>query len=344
MSPFAVATVAAAILAAISFVLLRPRRGWLWRWIAALRDRDRIRIEDALKHLHDGEYRGQRCTLHSLAGVLELPGGATATLLERLEELGLVTRSGRAYTLTEPGRRYALRVIRVHRLWERYLSDETGLDPSEWHREAERREHDTTTDEAEALAARMGFPRYDPHGDPIPTSSGEIVSPRGVPLADLDVGQIAEVVHVEDEPDSVYRQILAEELFPGVRARIVEASSQGIRFEADGEVRELTPVAAANVWAVPIEESEPVERTRERLAGLIPGRRVRVSGISARCRGPERRRILDLGFIPGTEVEAELAGPSGDPTAYRVRGALIALRRSQAELIHVEPIESGGVR
>jgi ferrous iron transport protein A len=53
--------------------------------------------------------------------------------------------------------------------------------------------------------------------------------------------------------------------------------------------------------------------------------------------GAERRRLMDLGLLPGIEVRAERTSPLGDPTAYLVRGSVIALRRSQARGIHIEP-------
>ena len=56
---------------------------------------------------------------------------------------------------------------------------------------------------------------------------------------------------------------------------------------------------------------------------------------SPACRGVQRRRLFDLGLIPGTVVRAEFTGPGGDPTAYDIRGATIALRRQQAEQILV---------
>jgi Fe2+ transport system protein FeoA len=58
--------------------------------------------------------------------------------------------------------------------------------------------------------------------------------------------------------------------------------------------------------------------------------------ISRRCRGAERRRLLDLGVLPGTVIQAEIRSPNGDPTAYLVRDALIALRAEQAEFIRIE--------
>ncbi|MGD9375983.1 MAG: FeoA family protein, partial [Anaerolineae bacterium] len=73
----------------------------------------------------------------------------------------------------------------------------------------------------------------------------------------------------------------------------------------------------------------------EHLSDLEPGEKAVVAGLSPSCRGSERRRFLDLGILPGTAVEAEMISPSGDPTAYRVRGALLALRREQAEYIRI---------
>jgi Fe2+ transport system protein FeoA len=71
------------------------------------------------------------------------------------------------------------------------------------------------------------------------------------------------------------------------------------------------------------------------LAEVRPGASARVVRIAAHCQGPARRRLLDLGIVPGAQIESEYASPGGDPVAYRVRGALIALRRTQAELIQI---------
>ncbi|NTU65007.1 MAG: ferrous iron transport protein A, partial [Chloroflexi bacterium] len=68
-----------------------------------------------------------------------------------------------------------------------------------------------------------------------------------------------------------------------------------------------------------------------------------VVGISPRCHGAERRRLLDLGIVPGTVVRAEIASPSGDPIAYRVRGALIALRREQSDFIRIVRGDANGI-
>lgn len=71
------------------------------------------------------------------------------------------------------------------------------------------------------------------------------------------------------------------------------------------------------------------------LADLRHGQSARVLDISSDIRGIERRRLLDLGVLPGTVVKAEMRSPSGDPTAYRIRDAVIGLRAEQACMINV---------
>ena len=87
--------------------------------------------------------------------------------------MGLVSTSEENLKLTNNGKSYALRVIRVHRLWEKYLADETSVEELEWHASAEEIEHLLTPEEADELAAQIGNPVFDPHGDPIPTSDGK---------------------------------------------------------------------------------------------------------------------------------------------------------------------------
>lgn len=79
----------------------------------------------------------------------------------------------------------------------------------------------------------------------------------------------------------------------------------------------------------------PVEEAPETLAALEPGEQATVVGLSPNCRGLERRRLMDLGLLPGTVVAAEMRSPVGDPTAFRIRGALIALRGEQAANIRI---------
>ncbi|MDP7386492.1 MAG: iron dependent repressor, metal binding and dimerization domain protein, partial [Nitrospinota bacterium] len=315
--------------------------GLFWRGLLAARASSRVLIEDALKHIYDCEYRRISCTIHSVSGALGISANRAAGLLARLRELELVSLLAGGYRLTPEGRSYSLRIIRIHRLWERYLSDQTSLAAAEWHNEAEQREHKISPAEAEALAARMGHPSFDPHGDPIPSARGDIPPPKGRPLTELSVGEVAEIVHLEDEPDAVHAQLVAENLHPGMRVRVVEISPRRVRFEAGAEEHVLGPVVDENLSVVLVPGEEGLGDPSERLSSLQTGEKAEVTGISSICRGPERRRMLDLGLLPGTIVKAEFTSPSGDPTAYRIRGSAIALRKEQADLIHIHLLGNG---
>jgi DtxR family Mn-dependent transcriptional regulator len=316
-----------------------PRRGLVWRWSRGRAAAQRILVEDSLKHFHDCEYAQFPVTVSSLAGALEIGRDEASRLAARLGEMGLVTRNGRGFLLTPEGRSYALRVIRIHRLWERYLADRTGYDEAEWHREAELKEHTMTAEQAEALASELGNPTYDPHGAPIPTADGGMPTRRGIPLSSLKAGAMARIIHVEDEPDAVYAQIVAARLHLGVAVRVLESAPDRMRVEAELQEHVLAPVVAANVTVEPIGDTLEEAIADSRLSELPVGQQATVVDISPACLGVERRRLLDLGVVPGTVVQAELESAGGDPVAYRIRGAMIALRREQADLIRVRSCE-----
>lgn len=320
---------------ALAGLALWPERGLLARWRIAGRLSERARIEDTLKHIHEAEYRGHRATVESVAGSLGISRHDAVDLVARAEARRLAARDGIRLHLTPEGRSWALHVIRAHRLWERHLAEETGVRQVDWHELAERREHKMSQEETDALAARMGHPRYDPHGDPIPTAEGELPPFRGQPLTELPAGKHGAIAHVEDEPREIYAQIVAEELHPGMRVEMVEVGPERVRFWADGEEHVLAPVVAANVTVLPLVEETDGAGPVDSLASLAPGEEGRVVRIAASCRGLQRRRLMDLGIVPGTEVRAEMQSTGGDPTAYRIRGTLVALREDQAKQVQI---------
>lgn len=338
MSPLATLFIYGATIILTSFIFW-PKSGLFWKWQRGRRSTTRVLIEDSLKHLYDQEYKGLKSTLQSIAGGLSISGNQAAKLMGRLESLRLVKSKEEGFTLTPEGRSYALRMIRIHRLWERYLADETGLDETEWHRRAEKLEHNTTDRDTEALAASTGHPSYDPHGDPIPTPTGKLPPKQGQALTDLAIGELARISHIEDEPSAIYAQLVAQRLHPGVQVRMLDKTPQRINFAADGEEIVLAPVVAANVTVVSLPQERATEGPFESLLSLKVGEKGEVLGISQACRGQQRRRMMDLGVIPGTVITMEMHSPSGDPTAFNIRGATIALRKNQAEMIHIRRIE-----
>ncbi|NQU10071.1 FeoA domain-containing protein [bacterium] len=308
-----------------------------------MKSHERVHAEDALKHLFRCEQAGHRGSLESLAGGLSVSAGQAVNVLTALQSAGLATLKEGMIELTAAGRGYALQVIRAHRLYETYLAQETGRPEVDWHREADVQEHRLSESEISRLAQRLGHPPFDPHGDPIPTADGKVPPTRGVALSDWAVGHPARIVHIEDEPEPVYQQLVALRLYPGMSVLVLEATPQRIVAEIDGEQQVLAPVVATNVTVVGVPAAGGGRAQQVgRLSALRCGDRARVVSISPRCRGAERRRLLDLGIVPDTVVEAEMKSPVGDPTAYRVRQTLVALRREQADLINVMPLEAAG--
>jgi DtxR family Mn-dependent transcriptional regulator len=240
--------------------------------------------------------------------------------------------------LRQAGHELALHVVRAHRLWESYLAEETGFAEARWHRLAERKEHLLSPQDTEALAARLGHPLHDPHGDTIPERGGDLPADAGQSVNTVAIDTPFTIVHLEDEPDAVYAQLLALGLRPGMRAYVVRKTPEMLWLFADGRHYELAPSLAQNISAATLAGVTSGQLQAESFLHELPaGRSGRVLGLTAACRGAERRRLLDLGFVSGSVVEANLVSPAGDPTAYLVRGALVALRREQARFIRIEP-------
>jgi DtxR family transcriptional regulator, Mn-dependent transcriptional regulator len=311
----------------------------LARWQRGRGMTERVQVEDALKHIQLCEIHERRPSLESLAGALEITTGEAARILERLASQELIEMHADGFRLTPTGREVAVRIIRAHRLWERYLAEETGFAAHEWHSLAHQLEHRISPEQANDLSVTLGHPTHDPHGDPIPTMIGELRPHGGNSLTAMDASIPLRIVHIEDEPADVYARLVKEGLHPGMIVQITDISSKQVRLCADGRELSLPPVVAANISVVALPETASFAVGQCRLSDLQTGQKGHVLNLSPAARGPERRRFLDLGIIPGTIIEAELHSPMGDPTAYRIRGTLIALRREQADLINVLPLQ-----
>jgi len=324
------------ILVALIFVLLYyPNKGIISVWKRSRYANKKVLIEDALKYLYNCEYNNSTCSLNGIAGNLSISADDATDIIARLESMGLVSAKKDELSLTSDGRSYALRIIRVHRLWEKYLADETGIKENEWHQKAEELEHKLTPEQADRLAAQIGNPVFDPHGDPIPSASGELPLKKGKLLNEMNVGEFANIIHVEDEPNAIYSQILAQGLYLGMHIRMMEVSDKKIKFIANGEECVFSPLIAKNITVGVVKFEKQVEGKFKTLSSLKIGEEGTILGIAKALRGQQRRRLMDLGIVPGTKIEAELESFTGDPVAYKVRGTTVALRKQQTDKIYL---------
>jgi DtxR family Mn-dependent transcriptional regulator len=304
--------------------------------------KERILSQDALKHLRKCESSDSQSTLETIAGALHITLDSAAALVDGLlaRKLVYLTEAG-TFRLTERGREEVLHLLRAHRLWESYLADRTGYAEKEWHEQAEEYEHRLSRKEVASLSSSLGHPTHDPHGDPIPSEIQGPTEHGGKPLKSLRVGDSGRIVHIEDEPPIIYEELVRKGLHSGMRIRIKQISDDQVRMEADGDELELTSIEAANISVAPLPTAVPAEQALQvHLADLRVGECGQVLAISPACRGQMRRRLMDLGFLPGTTVKAEMGSPLGDPVAYRVRGVQVALRVEQSKLIAIRRVES----
>ena len=322
----------------LSFVLFRPVKGWYWVFKNNLNSNEKTIMEDILKQIYRLENNGSETDIIALTNSLQIKNRLIIDAIHKMTINDLVFFENDRLKLSQEGRKYALRIVRVHRLWEKYLAEKTGFDKSEWHDRAEEMEHLLSNEETEMLAAQLGNPMYDPHGDPIPNVLGKIKQIEGIPLASMEVNSVGMIVHIEDEPDVIYKQILAENILIGSLVRIEEKSSERIVFYSEGEEFVLAPIVASNITVA--ERKKELEENDQtvRLSSLKADEVARITGISKECRGENRRRLLDLGFVKGTEIKIDLDSPLGNPIAFAVKGTSIALRKDQASKILINKI------
>jgi len=186
-------------------------------------------VEDYAKAIYSLEQRGDGPVATSaLAERLGVTAGSASSMVKRLAARGLVEHAPYGGTsLTESGRGVALEVLRHHRLLERYLSEELGVPWDRVHEEAEVLEHVLSEELEERIAAKLGHPAQDPHGDPIPTREGEVPETETLSLAELQPGDRATIVRVSDSDPAILRYLAERDLRPGVEIRVEDKQPFG---------------------------------------------------------------------------------------------------------------------
>ena len=294
-------------------------------------------IQHALKLLAEYEYDRQEASLAALGEKLSITSGQAEQLLQNMRAAELVETDRVA--LTAGGRDYALHVLKAHRLYETYLAKQTGHQESDWHRLADEREHELSESDVKKLADELGHPRFDPHGDPIPSSTGEMPAKRGKPLVEYAAGWAGRVVHIEDEPSHLYSRISQAGVTTDSVLRIEARDSNTVIVRLEGQTFRFPVDVAGQITAVGLDDGEQFDDSIERLSTLEMGEKAEIVGMSSLCRGLERNRLLDLGVVPGTVTTVEIVNPSGSPVGYHIRGACIALRKEQADHIRIRKVE-----
>lgn len=179
-------------------------------------------IEDYLKTIYTLRQTHGRAKTTTLAESLNVKPPTITAMLKTLADLKLVEYEPyRGVELTDKGEQIALEVIRHHRLIELYLVEALGFTWDEVHDEAEVLEHAISERLEARIAAYLGDPARDPHGDPIPTLEGTIVAHESRTLADLPVKTRARVTRVCDQHAERLRYLAKLGLVPGARVQVI---------------------------------------------------------------------------------------------------------------------------
>ncbi len=180
-------------------------------------------VEDYLKAIYRLSLKGQPVSISDIANHLELSAPSVSGMVKRLSEQGLLAHVPyKGVELTPEGRRLALRILRRHRLIEAYLVAFLGYGWENVHEEAERLEHAVSDQLIERIAAAVGNPRFDPHGDPIPDADGSVLELVCTPLSEIPVGETAEIRQVDTRQSDRLRYIASFGLTPGIRVTVVD--------------------------------------------------------------------------------------------------------------------------
>jgi DtxR family Mn-dependent transcriptional regulator len=194
-------------------------------------------VQDYAKAVYALETRGGAAvSTNDLAARLGVTPASVSGMVRKLTEVGIVEHQPyHGVRLTEEGRRAALEVLRHHRLLELFLNQELGMSWDRVHAEAEVLEHVLSEELEELIAARLGHPSVDPHGDPIPTAAFEIDERPTSSLDALPVGAAGLFVRVSDSDPEMLCYLAEHGITLGARLEVVDRQPFGgpvfVRFD-----------------------------------------------------------------------------------------------------------------
>lgn len=165
--------------------------------------------ENYLKAIYHLEKQGTgKVSATAIAEELDNNPASVVDMLKRLTEKKLIQYDkNKGAVLTAAGHKIAVLIVRKHRLWEVFLHDKLGYSWDEVHDIAEQLEHIRDYDLPDRLDKFLGFPKYDPHGDPIPQSNGHLPPMASKPLSDVEVNHKIRITNVSDSSADFLRYL-----------------------------------------------------------------------------------------------------------------------------------------
>ncbi len=209
-------------------------------------------VQDYLKYLLGAtEWGGKTLSVSGLAQRMGVAPSTASENVRRLDKLGLITHAPyRGISLTAKGEKLALKMVRKHRILETYLHKKLGYPWDQVHAEAEELEHAASDKLIAAMDRALGNPRVDPHGDPIPTSDGQLPQVSTVPLVQAPLNTPATVARIKDNQAELLRFLESVGIVPGCQLLPLENIPEAgiMRLKVDGQEVTLGKPAIAAIW------------------------------------------------------------------------------------------------
>ena len=180
-------------------------------------------------------------TTNELAAELQTKPASVTDMMKKLSTKKLVHyKAYHGFTLSSEGRKVALIIIRRHRLWEFFLAEKLKFSWEEVHAVAEDLEHVSSKKLIDKLDEYLGFPRTDPHGDPIPDSNGKIEPSKQVCLLEMALNKPATVSHVSDQSSGMLELLSHKKIGIGTRLEVKKKFSYDNSLEI--KIQQQTPI------------------------------------------------------------------------------------------------------
>lgn len=198
----------------------------------------------AIYHLSE-QKNGEAVSTNELAEVTQTRAASVTDMVKKLAEKGFVNyKKYQGVNLTEEGKQIALRVIRKHRLWEVFLVEKLGFKWDEIHDLAEQLEHIKSSELTDRLDNFLGFPKFDPHGDPIPDEKGNLPISQTHKLSEVEKGKTLIIMGVSEDSAPFLQHLDKLGLKLGLKIEVIEVSEFDKSLEIEIEEGQTLRISA----------------------------------------------------------------------------------------------------
>ncbi|MEQ8927337.1 MAG: metal-dependent transcriptional regulator [Fulvivirga sp.] len=209
--------------------------------------------ENYLKAIyHLSQETGESVSTNAIADSLNTKAASVTDMIKKLSKKGVLSyQKYHGVTVSEKGEKAALQVIRKHRLWETFLVDKLKFNWDEVHEVAEQLEHINSSLLIKRLDEFLAYPKYDPHGDPIPDENGEFKAKPQIGLAELTVGSVGIILSVKDSNNSFLQYLDKIGIYLGAKVKVLDK----VEFDGSSEIQIdnkkivfISKEVADNIW------------------------------------------------------------------------------------------------